>query len=434
MMRSINPATEETIAEYTPLTDHELDEALGRSERAYQSWRHTSFEQRAEMMHRAADVLREERDRFAALMTAEMGKTIEEARSEVTKCAWACDYYADHAEEFLTPRQIATDASLSMVRYDPLGPILAVMPWNFPFWQVFRFAAPYLMAGDVGLLKHAANTQGSALAIAEVFQEAGFPEGVFQTLVITSDHVEGVIGDDRVRGVTLTGSEGAGRAVGAQAGRALKPCVLELGGSDPFIVLDDADIGQAAHGACRGRLINNGQSCIAAKRFIVHARVHDQFVEALRAEMASKVMGDPMDEGVDVGPQARDDLREALHDQVTRSIAEGARCVLGGELPEGKGFYYPPTLLVEVGSEVRGVSRGDVRPSGRRDPRHIHRTGHRAGEHIELRTRRQPVDRRCGSGVGLDSAHRVRSCRRQRDRQERPAPSLWRDQELGLWA
>lgn len=347
-MRSINPATEEVIAEYEAFDEARIDRALELSIERYSEWRGTSFEDRSELMRRAGEILRDRCEEWAQLMTAEMGKPIRSARSEVNKCAWVCDFYADHAERFLAPELITTDAKLSMRRFDPLGPILAVMPWNFPFWQVFRFAAPYLMAGNTGLLKHAGNTQGSALAIEEIFLEAGFPEGVFQTLVVESDAVAGIIHDDRVRGVTLTGSERAGRAVGKAAGEALKPSVLELGGSDPCIILADADIEAAAETAALSRLINNGQSCIAAKRFIVVKESYEDFVDAFRAALESRVMGDPTSEETDIGPQAREDLRDELHDQLERSLQGGATCVLGGEIPRQKGYYYPATLLLDV--------------------------------------------------------------------------------------
>jgi len=373
-MRSVNPATQEEFARYDAHSPEQVDAILQESVDAYASWKKTSFAQRAALMRRAADLLREENERWAQLMTAEMGKTIKSARAEVNKCAWVCDFYADNAERFLTPEVTATDASLSMVRYDPLGPILAVMPWNFPFWQVFRFAAPYLMAGNTGLLKHASNTQGSALAIEEIFTRAGFPAGVFRTLLVSASEVEGVIKDPRVRGVTLTGSEYAGRAVGAAAGAVIKPSVLELGGADPFIVLADADIARAAEQGALGRLINNGQSCIAAKRFIVVDEVHDEFVEHFTAALSRRVLGDPTDEGTDIGPMAREDLRAELHDQVTRSVEAGAELALGGELPEGPGYFYPVTLLLGVEPGMAAFDEetfGPVAPVIRaRDTRH----------------------------------------------------------------
>jgi succinate-semialdehyde dehydrogenase/glutarate-semialdehyde dehydrogenase len=347
-LESINPTTGDTIKVYDAFSDDEVDEVLDASIDAFSEWRDVPMAQRAELMHKAADVLREGVQEFAELLTTEMGKTIGSARAEVQKCAWVCDFYADRAADMLAPRLIDTDATLSMVRYDPLGPLLAVMPWNFPFWQVFRFAAPYLMGGNTGLLKHSANTQGSALAIEQIFERAGFPPNVFRTLVVESGAIEAIIKDKRVRGVTLTGSERAGRAVAKAAGEALKPSVLELGGSDPFIVLEDADLDEAVKGAIKGRLMNNGQSCIAAKRFIIVDAVHDAFVDKYKAAMESQRMGDPMDEETDIGPQAREDLRDDLHDQVTRSIKAGAKLVTGGEIPDGPGFFYPPTMLTHV--------------------------------------------------------------------------------------
>lgn len=347
-LESINPTTGDTIKAYDAFSDAEVDQVLDASIAAFSEWRNVPMAQRAELMHRAADVLREGVQEFAELLTTEMGKTISSARAEVQKCAWGCDFYADRAADMLAPRLIDTDATLSMVRYDPLGPILAIMPWNFPFWQVFRFAAPYLMGGNTGLLKHSANTQGSALAIEQIFERAGFPPNVFRTLVVESSAIEAVIKDERVRGVTLTGSERAGRAVAKAAGEALKPSVLELGGSDPFIVLEDADIDEAVEGAIKSRLMNNGQSCIAAKRFIIVDAVHDTFVDKYKVAMESQRMGDPMDEETDMGPQARQDLRDELHSQVTRSIKAGAKLVTGGALPDGPGFFYPPTMLTHV--------------------------------------------------------------------------------------
>ena len=347
-MRSINPATEEVIAEYEPFDEDRIEAALELSAQTYAFYNLSSFEERATKMKAAAGVLRDQQERWAKLMTDEMGKAIASARSEVEKCAWVCEFYAEHAERMLAPELIKTDASESMRRYDPLGPILAVMPWNFPLWQVFRFAAPYMMAGNTGLLKHSSNTQGCALAIEEIFLEAGFQKGVFQALVVGSDAIEKIIKDERVRGVTLTGSEPAGRAVAAAAGAALKPSVLELGGSDPFIVLADADLDEAAEQGAKSRLINNGQSCIAAKRFIVEDAIHDAFVEKFSAALKSRTLGDPQREETDLGPQAREDLRDDLHEQVERTIASGARCVLGGKIPKRKGFYYPATLLLEV--------------------------------------------------------------------------------------
>jgi succinate-semialdehyde dehydrogenase/glutarate-semialdehyde dehydrogenase len=348
MMESVNPATEERIKAYEEWSDAELDSALDAARGAWPAWRDTTIAARADLMRRAARVLREMRDEYAQVMAFEMGKPISGGRAEIDKCALCCDYYADAAASHLAPEIIKTDASKSYVRYDPLGPVLAVMPWNFPFWQVFRFAAPSLMAGNVGLLKHASNVTGCALAIEHVFTRAGFPAGAFRTLLVGVPRIEAIISDDRVAAVTLTGSERAGIAVGSQAGRALKPSVLELGGSDPFIVLDGADVTIAARVGAQARTINSGQSCIAAKRFIVVDKVADLFTKAFAEHMGALRMGDPLNEETEVGPQARADLRDELHEQVRKSVAAGARAILGGEPAKGRGYFYPPTVLTDV--------------------------------------------------------------------------------------
>jgi len=299
-------------------------------------------------MREAAQILRTRRAEYARTMTLEMGKPIVQGEAEVDKCAWACEYYADHAEAFLAEQPRETEASRSYVRFDPLGPVLAVMPWNFPFWQVFRFAAPALMAGNAGVLKHASNVPRSALAIEEVFREAGFPRGLFSTVLVGSSAVAGLIADPRIVAVTLTGSELAGSKVAEQAGHALKKTVLELGGSDPFIVLADADIGAAARTAADARLINSGQSCIAAKRFIEGEPVADQLLERYLHELSSRRMGDPLARETQVGPQARVDLGDSLHQQIAESVKRGAKLLLGGEVPARKGAFYPPTLLAAV--------------------------------------------------------------------------------------
>lgn len=346
-IRSINPATGEAFAEY-PLDDADsLERKLARAAQGFANWRRTSFAERSRLMKRVAELLDERIEVYAELMSDEMGKPIAQARGEVKKCAWACTYFAEHAPRFLQPVEQQSDGSRALVRFDPLGTIFAVMPWNFPFWQVIRFAAPHLMAGNVGLLSHSHNSGGCSTALQRLFKDAGFPTGVFQSLFIENDTTEQVISDPRVQGVTLTGSVGAGRAVAALAGAHLKPCVLELGGSDPFIVLADCNLEEAIAQAVVGRTINNGQSCIAAKRFIVEDRVYDDFVDGFRHALAALQMGDPRDEANDLGPMARDDLRQSLHKQVQKSIAQGARCLLGGELPETDGFYYPATLLVD---------------------------------------------------------------------------------------
>jgi succinate-semialdehyde dehydrogenase/glutarate-semialdehyde dehydrogenase len=348
MLKAVNPATGELIRQYPEHDEQEVEERLEQAGRAFNSWRRFNFEERAQRLTAVADLLRESSDGFARLMTEEMGKTLASAQSEVDKCAWVCDFYAENAERFLSPESVATDATKSFIRYDPLGAVLAIMPWNFPFWQFFRFAAPALMAGNVALLKHSANVPGSALAIEAVFREAGLPDGVVTTLLVSSERARRLIGHPVVRAVTLTGSDRAGREVAAEAGRCLKKTVLELGGSDPFIVLDDVDPAEAARQATRARTINSGQSCIAAKRFIVEEAVADRFEEELTRAMAGLKVGDPMDAKTDLGPMAREDLLDSLDDQVKRTVEAGARLRTGGQRLEGKGWYYPPTVLTGV--------------------------------------------------------------------------------------
>jgi succinate-semialdehyde dehydrogenase/glutarate-semialdehyde dehydrogenase len=345
---SVNPATDQPIREYELMDPTTVRKTVAAANRAYGSWRKTSFAERATLMHAAASVLRERAAELGSLMAAEMGKPVKAGRGEAEKCAWVCDYYADNAEAMLADELIASDATKSFAAFQPLGVILAVMPWNFPFWQVYRFAAPALMAGNVGVLKHVSNVPGCALIIEEMFKQAGFPENVFRTLLIDNKTAKLVIRNNHVRAVTLTGSTGAGQSVASTAGKALKKCVLELGGSDPYLVLEDADLELAAKSCAASRLINSGQSCIAAKRFIVVESVRDEFERLFVGHMRAAKMGDPMDEENTVGPQARRDLRDELHSQVQRSIAKGARCVLGGEIPAGPGAYYPPTVLSDV--------------------------------------------------------------------------------------
>ncbi len=347
-IQAINPATEELIQQYQQLNSSAIEQRIDRAESCFQEWRRLSFADRADKTLRLAKVLRENKERFATLMTKEMGKPIDQSRSEVEKCAWVCEYYAEKAGGFLLDESISTDAGKSFVRYAPLGIVLAIMPWNFPFWQVFRFAAPAVMAGNVGLLKHASNVPGCAEAIQECFDKAGFPKGVFTNLLISSDQVKEVIQNPKVKAVTLTGSDHAGRAVAQQAGEQLKKTVLELGGSDAYLILEDADIEEAAAVCTQSRLLNSGQSCIGAKRFIVLEKVYDQFLTAFRAKMEAAKVGDPTDEDTDVGPLARPDLRDDLHQQVSESIRKGAECILGGTLPQGKGSFYPPTILINV--------------------------------------------------------------------------------------
>lgn len=347
-MKATNPATEELIRDYEEHDAGAVNRYLEEAVATFEQWRKVPFDERSRLMAGAAGILREHRSRYARLMTDEMGKTLASAEAEVDKCAWVCDYYAETAADHLAPENVTTDASRSYVRFDPLGPVLAVMPWNFPLWQVFRFAAPALMAGNVGVLKHASNVPGSALAIEEVFQKAGFPAGAFRTLLIPSRAVEAVIRHPAIQAVTLTGSEPAGMAVASQAGTELKKTVMELGGADPFIVLADADIEDAARNATLGRCINTGQSCIAAKRFIVEEPAADAFEAAFTREMAALRVGDPLDRDTDIGPLAREDLLDELQDQVDRSVQAGAHLALGGKRLDRKGYFYPPTVLTGV--------------------------------------------------------------------------------------
>jgi succinate-semialdehyde dehydrogenase / glutarate-semialdehyde dehydrogenase len=347
-MKSINPATGVTIAEYDEHDDAAVETKLDLAVEAFRRQRLSSFEERAGMMRRVAELLRERADRYGRLMTCEMGKPLEAARAEVEKSALVCDYYAEHAATFLADEIVESDAARSYVGYQPVGAVLAIMPWNFPFWQCFRFAAPALMAGNVGLLKHASNVPGSALAIEEVIRDAGFSEGVFQTLLIGSSRVARLIADSRIAAVTLTGSEEAGRKVGEAAGHAIKKVVLELGGSDPFIVMPGADLRKAAETAVKARTINNGQSCIAAKRFIVHESITAEFEKMMAEGFERLRMGDPLDESVDIGPLARPEFVDDIERQVQESIERGARLVTGGARGQGEGFFYQPTLLADV--------------------------------------------------------------------------------------
>jgi succinate-semialdehyde dehydrogenase/glutarate-semialdehyde dehydrogenase len=346
-----NPATGETVRTFEPLTPAQLEARLQCAADAYQRHRRTTFAERTKMMARAAEILEAEKETFGRIMAAEMGKTLKSAMDEAAKSAWGCRYYAEHAERFLADEVVDTTASRSFVTYQPIGPVLAVMPWNFPFWQVFRFAAPALMAGNVGLLKHASNVPQCALAIEEIFRRAGFPEGVFQTLLIETDQVKSVIEDRRVAAVTLTGSNAAGSQVASAAGRAIKKSVLELGGSDPFIVMPGADLAAAAATAVKARVVNNGQSCIAAKRFIVAEPVADEFERLFVAGMEALVVGDPMDPKTDVGPLATEAQLRTIAEQVERSVRAGARILTGGRKLDRQGWYYAPTVLSGVTPE-----------------------------------------------------------------------------------
>ncbi len=347
-MKAINPATNEVIKEYKEHSDNEVKQILEQADIEYKKWRQTDFAHRAKLMHKAADILRDKKEEYGKLISMEMGKPVTEAKAEVEKCAWVCDYYADNASTFLDDEIIESDASKSFVAFEPIGVVLAVMPWNFPFWQVFRFAAPGLMAGNAGVLKHASNVPGSALAIEEVFREAGFPENLFRTLMISSKKVDSVIENERIRAVTLTGSEPAGAAVASTAGKLIKKTVLELGGSDPYIVLDDAEIPACVKTSVKSRMINTGQSCIAAKRFIVVESKLKEFEEQHTATMKELKMGDPLKEDTEVGPLAREDLVKDLEKQVNESVEKGAKVLLGGERPDSPGAYYMPTVLTNV--------------------------------------------------------------------------------------
>jgi succinate-semialdehyde dehydrogenase/glutarate-semialdehyde dehydrogenase len=348
---SINPATGETVRTYESHPPAEVERRIQLAADAFRRHRRSSFAERARMMLRAAEVLDAEREDFARLMVTEMGKPIQAARDEARKSALGCRYYAEQAERFLADERVETDAKESWVAFQPLGPVLAIMPWNFPFWQVFRFAAPALMAGNVGLLKHAANVPGCALAIEGIFRRAGFAEGVFQALLVENERVRAVIEDPRVAAVTLTGSTRAGSAVASAAGKALKKSVLELGGSDPFIVMPSADLDLAARTAVTARAINNGQSCIAAKRFIVAEPVADEFERRFVAGMAALTVGDPMDPKTAVGPLANEAQLRTLTDQVQRTVAAGARVLTGGEGVDRKGWFYQPTVLTAISRE-----------------------------------------------------------------------------------
>ena len=347
-IESRNPATGTLIESFPAHDTVAVTTALGEAAEAFRSWRMTPCTERAACLRRVAAILREEKTALGGLMAREMGKPVVEGEAEAEKCAWVCEHYADHGEAMLAPEPVATDAVRSYVRFDPLGTILAVMPWNFPFWQVFRFVAPALMAGNTALLKHASNVPRCALTIEEILHRAGTPRGVFRSLLVPSSRIEELLGSPVVKAVTLTGSEPAGSAVASLAGRLLKKTVLELGGSDPFIVLDDADPLHAASWAARARAVNSGQSCIAAKRFLVMEPLGDRFVAALHAELEALPVGDPLDRATRVGPLAREDLRRDLHAQVEATVRQGATLVTGGKPIAGPGWFYPPTLLDRV--------------------------------------------------------------------------------------
>lgn len=348
MLKSINPATGEVVKQYKSHSKEGVVSIINSVDKTWQHWRNTSFMYRGQLMQNLASILRSKKEELALLMALEMGKVKKEGMAEIEKCAWVCDYYASHAESFLENELIETEATKSFVSYQPIGTVLAIMPWNFPFWQVFRFAAPTIMAGNTSILKHASNVPGCAVAIEELFREAGFPENVFRSLLIGSTAVADVIKHKAIKAVSLTGSTPAGKSVAALAGSELKKCVLELGGSDPYLILSDADVELAAKACATGRLLNAGQSCIGAKRFIVMEDIYARFLELFTSKMVDARYGDPFDDESTMGPMARNDLRDELHQQVVDSVKKGAEVIIGGEIPYRKGAYYPPTILENV--------------------------------------------------------------------------------------
>ncbi len=350
-LTAINPANGNKIKTYKKTTAEKIHNRVKTAHEAFTIWKKMTFLQRAELMRKASQVLTSNKEEYAKMMALEMGKPIRQGRAEIEKCAWVCEYYADNASKMLLPEIIDTDVGSYFVSFQPLGIIFAIMPWNYPFWQVFRFVAPGLMAGNSVVLKHASNVPGCSLAIEDIFKKAGFPEHLFQNLLISRKQVKKVIEHPLIRAVTLTGSMSSGQAVAAKAGKLLKKTVLELGGSDPYIILEDADLESAVKTCVESRLLNSGQSCIAAKRFVVVEAVRHRFESMFVEQIRMKKMGNPLEEDVDIGPQARFDLRENLHRQVSQSIIKGAKCLLGGEIPKGKGIFYPPTVL-------NGVQKG----------------------------------------------------------------------------
>ncbi len=351
-LRSINPATEAVIAEHQELSGDDIEQKLVRAQQGFELWRTVPFSERAEKLRKLASLLKAQSRELGELITQEMGKPVAQGQAEVEKCAWACEYYAENAEKFLAPQTVATDASNSYVRFDPIGVVLAVMPWNFPFWQVFRFIAPASMAGNVGILKHASNVQLCAQRIEALFSAAGYPVGVFQNLTIGASRVEALIRDPRIKAVTLTGSEAAGAAVASVAGQEIKKTVLELGGSDPFIIFEDADLTTACEVATMARLQSNGQSCIAAKRFLVQDSVATKFTEMFKQKFESLIVGDPMDPTTIVGPVATAQGFKDLTDQVERALASGATLITGGRRVSNTGYFYQPTILSNVTKQV----------------------------------------------------------------------------------
>jgi succinate-semialdehyde dehydrogenase / glutarate-semialdehyde dehydrogenase len=347
-IQSVNPFNNNVIRQFHEATDKDIQAALNLSEEGFRHWRQVPLQERSELMMAAAQVMEDDLEHYAHLMTLEMGKTLREARAEIEKCAACCRFYAQHGEEFIKDRPLKVPQGKAYIAYEPLGPVLAIMPWNFPFWQVIRFAAPNLMAGNVGLLKHASSVPQVSMALEEIFQKAGFPQGVFISLLLGNKNTEKLIAHPTIRAVTLTGSEKAGSSVAARAGKFIKKTVLELGGSDPFVVLEDADLDKAAEWAVKSRMVNNGQSCIAAKRFIVLDRVYDDFIEKFRKGMEALKIGDPQDDAMDHGPMAREDLAEGLLEQVQKSLKKGATLVTGGDRPNTEGAFFNPTILADI--------------------------------------------------------------------------------------
>jgi succinate-semialdehyde dehydrogenase / glutarate-semialdehyde dehydrogenase len=348
MIASINPATGETVQEFAPIDSGQIEERVANAERAFRSYRRTTFAERANWLNKAADILASDQARLARLMTLEMGKLLRAAEDEITKCVKGCRFYAENAARFLADQEIPTETARNFVRYEPLGPVLAIMPWNFPFWQVFRFAAPALMAGNVGLLKHAANVPQCALAIEDIFRRAGFPKGVFQTLLIETEQTRALIDDPRVKAVTLTGSERAGSEVASAAARQIKKSVLELGGSDPFVVMPSADLDSAVKTGVTARTLNTGQSCIAAKRFILAEQIYERFVRDFVERMRTLKVGDPLDPATEIGPLATEAILKGVDEQVQKSIAAGAKLLTGGKRLDRPGFFYEPTVLTDI--------------------------------------------------------------------------------------
>ena len=429
-----DPRTGEVLRTFDELTDEQLEERLARAAAAAATYRLTSYDERAGWLRAAADILDRRADELAELMTLEMGKTKKSAGAEVGKCAAVLRYYADNAADILADEPVdaaAVNASKAYARYLPIGVVLAIMPWNFPLWQAMRFAAPALAAGNVGLLKHASNVPQTALFMEELFTEAGFPDGSFQTLLIGSSKVEGVIKDDRVAAATLTGSEGAGVAVGRTAGESLKKVVLELGGSDAFVVMPSADLAQAAKVATTSRTQNNGQSCISAKRFIVHTDVYDDFMAHFTKEMSALVVGDPMEEGTDVGPLATEGGREDVEALVKDAVDKGATVVLGGERPDRDGWWYPPTILADLTDRHGPLHRGGLRPGRLGLPGRRPRRRDRARQRHPLRAGLQRLDPgRRGAGA-VHPRPRGRPDLRQRHGRVLPGAALRRRQGLG---